>query len=183
MHHPSRWLLAMLFMVAAGCYHATVETGATPSTEVINNSFASGWIFGLVPPSTVSTAAKCPDGVAKVETQLSFVNQLVSFLTLGIYTPMEIKVTCAAATVGGAVRGPGQEGPSAAPATQADSTAPDSARAMAVPAGTRWVGSISQKMYYGVGCPAAQALPEADRLYFSSDDGPKSAGFRRSSVC
>jgi hypothetical protein len=31
-----------------------------------------------------------------VETQLSFVNQLVSFLTLSIYTPMEIKVTCAA---------------------------------------------------------------------------------------
>jgi len=36
--------------------------------------------------------------VAKVETQLSFVNQLVSFLTLGIYTPMQITVTCAAAS-------------------------------------------------------------------------------------
>ncbi len=32
-----------------------------------------------------------------VETELSFVNQLVSFLTLNIYTPMHIKVTCAAA--------------------------------------------------------------------------------------
>jgi hypothetical protein len=79
-----------------GCYHATIETGATPSNETISKSFASGWIFGLVPPSAVATAAKCPDGVAKVETQLSFVNQLVSFLTIGIYTPMEIKVTCAA---------------------------------------------------------------------------------------
>jgi Bor protein len=183
MHHSSKWLLATLFIVTAGCYHATVETGASPSTEVINKSFASGWIFGLVPPSTVSTAAKCPNGVAKVETQLSFVNQLVSFLTLGIYTPMEIKVTCAAATVGGAVRGPAQEGASAAPAAHPDSTTSDSARGMAVPAGTRWIGSISQRMYYGVGCPAAQALPEADRLYFSSADGPKSAGFKRSQAC
>ena len=32
-----------------------------------------------------------------METQLSFANQLVNFITLGIYTPMEIVVTCAAA--------------------------------------------------------------------------------------
>lgn len=79
-----------------GCYHATIETGLAPSTTVIEQSFASAWVYGLVPPNTVATAAKCPDGVAKVETQLSFVNQLVGLLTLGIYTPMEIKVTCAA---------------------------------------------------------------------------------------
>jgi hypothetical protein len=40
--------------------------------------------------------SKCPNGVSKVETQLSFVNMLVGNLTLGIYTPMSIKVTCAA---------------------------------------------------------------------------------------
>jgi hypothetical protein len=34
--------------------------------------------------------------VARVETQLSFANQLVGLLTLGIYTPMDIRVTCAA---------------------------------------------------------------------------------------
>lgn len=89
-------LCLLALMLTAGCYHATIETGATPSTQVINKSFASGWIYGLVPPSTVSTAAQCPGGVARVETQLSFVNQLVSFLTLGIYTPMRITVTCAA---------------------------------------------------------------------------------------
>jgi hypothetical protein len=82
-------------IVLAGCYHATVETGAAPSTVVIDKSFASAWIYGLVPPNTVSTAEKCPDGVAKVETQHTFVNQLVGILTLGIYTPMQIRVTCA----------------------------------------------------------------------------------------
>jgi hypothetical protein len=81
--------------VLVGCYHATIDTGAKPSTTVIENHWASGWIFGLVPPKTVETAAKCPNGVAKVETQLSFVNQLVSLLTLSIYTPMDIRVTCA----------------------------------------------------------------------------------------
>jgi len=84
------------FALCAGCYHATVETGATPSSVVVHKTFASSWIYGLVPPSTVETASRCPYGSAKVETQLSFVNQVVSLLTLGIYTPMEIKVTCAA---------------------------------------------------------------------------------------
>jgi hypothetical protein len=87
-------LVAVVALVA--CYHATIETGLQPSTQTIEKSFASGWIYGLVPPSTVSTTSRCPSGVARVETQLSFVNQLVNFLTLGIYTPMSIKVTCAA---------------------------------------------------------------------------------------
>ena len=98
MHLVPRALLAVACAVSMGCYHASVETGAKPSTEVINKSFASGWVYGLVPPSTVSTAAKCPNGPAKVETQLSFVNGVVGILTLGIYTPMQVTVTCAAAT-------------------------------------------------------------------------------------
>jgi Bor protein len=91
-----RALLPVVCAVSMGCYHASVETGAEPSTEVINKSFASGWIYGLVPPSTISTAAKCPNGAAKVETQQSFVNGVVRILTLGIYTPMQVTVTCAA---------------------------------------------------------------------------------------
>ncbi len=85
---------AGLFLLA-GCFHATIETGLAPSNQVVEKGFASSWIAGLVPPSTVETQAKCPHGVSKVETQLSFVNQLVAFLTLDIYTPMNIKVTCA----------------------------------------------------------------------------------------
>lgn len=82
-------------LLLGGCYHATIETGAKPSTVVVEKKWASGWIFGLVAPSTIETQAKCPNGVAKVETQLSFVNMLVSFLTLNIYTPMDIRATCA----------------------------------------------------------------------------------------
>ena len=89
-----RLLLAPALVAAAGaCYHATVETGATPSNVTVEKAWASGWIYGLVPPSTVETASKCPNGAARIETQVSFANQLVNFLTLGIYSPMEIKVT------------------------------------------------------------------------------------------
>jgi hypothetical protein len=89
-------ILAVI-LSCAGCYHATVDTGRTPSPQTIEKRWASGWILGLVPPATLQTAQQCPNGIARVSTQLSFPNQLVSFLTAGIYTPMEIVVTCAAA--------------------------------------------------------------------------------------
>jgi Bor protein len=85
-----------LLLALPACYHATIETGLPAGNQVIEKGFASGWIYGLVPPSPVKAMSQCPNGVSKVETQLSFVNQLVALLTLDIYTPMAIKVTCAA---------------------------------------------------------------------------------------
>jgi hypothetical protein len=84
-----------ILLLSAACYHATIETAATPSTVTIDKTWAASWVYGLVPPSTVETQQKCPNGVAKVSTQLSFANMLVGALTAGIYTPMEIIVTCA----------------------------------------------------------------------------------------
>jgi hypothetical protein len=88
--------MMLICLGAAGCYHATIDTGLPPSNQQITQPFASSWVYGLVPPNVVETAAQCPRGVARVETQLSFVNQLVGFLTFGIYTPMDIRITCAA---------------------------------------------------------------------------------------
>jgi len=93
-------LLVILFAVGSilltGCYHAQITTDLEPSNQVYEKTFASGWIYGLVPPKTVRAQDECRNGVARVETRLSFVNMLVGNLTLGIYTPMHIKVTCAA---------------------------------------------------------------------------------------
>ncbi len=87
-------LVAMLLTLSA-CYHATIQTGLAPSGQTIEEKWASGWIYGLVPPATVQTMQGCPAGVARVDTQQSFVNGLVGIITFGIYTPMEIIVTCA----------------------------------------------------------------------------------------
>jgi hypothetical protein len=99
------WLFVVVLLVFSGaCYHATIETAAKPSSTIIENKWASCWIFGLVAPKTVATAEKCPSGVAKVETRHSFLNGLVGGLTFGIYTPIHIKVTCAE---GGSARAAG----------------------------------------------------------------------------
>ncbi len=90
--------ILLIALLMSGCYHAQITTGEEPSTEVYEETFASGWLFGLVPPDVVRAQDECTNGVARVETRLSFVNMLVGNLTFGIYTPMHIKVTCAASS-------------------------------------------------------------------------------------
>ncbi len=88
----------ILLAALAGCYHATVDTGAPPSPRTIDVGWAHGFLGGLVPPGKVETASRCPNGVARVETKLSFLNMVAQGLTGGLYSPMNIKVTCAAAS-------------------------------------------------------------------------------------
>lgn len=102
-------LILGITLSLTGCYHARIETGLTPSSEVIDIPFATSFIYGLVPPATVEASAKCTSGVAIVETQHSFVNQVVAAVTFGIFTPMHITVTCAAGGAMGALDGDGVE--------------------------------------------------------------------------
>lgn len=86
---------AVAALVSSGCYHAVIETGRPSSGETIHQPWAMSFAWGLVPPPVVETAAKCPNGVARVETQWSFLNGLVNAVTAGIVTPMDILVSCA----------------------------------------------------------------------------------------
>lgn len=92
-----RVAVALAALFPLGCYHAVIDSGKPPGTVTIDEDWASGFLWGLVAPPQVQSAAKCPAGISKVETQHSFLNSLVGGLTLGIYTPMQINVTCAAA--------------------------------------------------------------------------------------
>lgn len=89
-------LIPILAFALSGCYHAKVSTGKRPSGQTVEKAWATSFINGLVPPSTVEVAQQCPNGVAMVETKLSFLNQIVGGFTGGLYSPMHITVTCAA---------------------------------------------------------------------------------------
>jgi hypothetical protein len=84
-------------LALAGCYHAVIETGRPAGTTVVTKPWAMSFIFGLVPPPVENVAQQCTNGVSKVETQHSFLNGLVAFVTFSLVTPMQIDVTCAAA--------------------------------------------------------------------------------------
>jgi len=83
-------------LLLAGCYRVTVVTAAPPSATVIDKPWQHSFIYGLVPPDSVVVREQCPNGVARVVTEHSFLNGLVSALTWSLYTPIHVAVTCAA---------------------------------------------------------------------------------------
>ena len=92
----SRAAAVVAAFALTGCYHAVIQTGRPESSDVISIKWANSFVYGLVPPPVLETASRCTNGVAKVETQHSFLNGLVGIITFGIYTPMQLDVTCAA---------------------------------------------------------------------------------------
>ena len=91
-------LALVLALGVSACYHATIETGLPPGPDKIEKKWAHSFLGGLVPPETIETMEKCPNGVAKVETRHSFLNQVAAAITWSIYSPIEIIVTCAASS-------------------------------------------------------------------------------------
>jgi hypothetical protein len=85
----------LLAVLLAGCYHVTVITANAPSTTQVDKEWVNSFVLGLVPPPELNVRDQCPQGVAKVETERSFLNGLVAVLTQNIYTPMHTTVTCA----------------------------------------------------------------------------------------
>ena len=92
--------LASLAVSTTGCYHTQVTTGRPAGTTVVDKPWAMSFVYGLVAPKAVDAAAACPGGTAMVETEISFLNGLVSGITFGLVTPMHITVTCASGTTG-----------------------------------------------------------------------------------
>jgi hypothetical protein len=129
-------LVAVVSFVS-GCYHAIIETGRPAGSQVIDRPWAMSFIYGLVPPSVENVASRCPAGVARVETQHSFLNGLVQVLTFGIVTPMRITVTCASG-------GTASLDTPAAPVVRVDATGMTSEREAAFRHAVRLAASTNQ---------------------------------------
>jgi hypothetical protein len=90
-------VIPILAFAISGCYSAQVTTDKQPSGQVIEKPWATGFVAGLATPGAqIDAAQQCSNGVAMVETQVSFLNQLATFVTFNLYSPMSVTVTCAA---------------------------------------------------------------------------------------
>jgi hypothetical protein len=105
-------LIAAAALVNGACYHQVIETGRTAGTTIIDKPWQMSFVYGLVPPPAIDVGTQCPGGIARVETQHTFVNGLVAAVTFGIVTPIRATVTCAAGTA--------RTGALTAPRTQAE---------------------------------------------------------------
>jgi hypothetical protein len=94
-------ILAVAFctLIAGGCFRVTVITGAPAAPQVVNKLWQYSFVYGLVPPPELNVQQQCPQGIAQVETERSFLNGLVGAITYSIFTPMHAKITCASGPV------------------------------------------------------------------------------------
>ena len=80
-----------------GCAQQTFTVQNKPAAvapkETITHHFN---VSGIGQKKTVDAAKICggAENVVKTETQQTFVNGLLGFITLGIYTPLEARVYC-----------------------------------------------------------------------------------------
>lgn len=88
-------LAVSAFALTTGCYHQVVNTGLPASSTVVQKSFHPTWIFGLVQAQPIDVRQQCPSGIALAGTRRTFLNGLVGGLTLGLFTPHEVTITCA----------------------------------------------------------------------------------------
>jgi hypothetical protein len=84
-----------MVVLGSGCFHSVVDTGLQPGPVGYLEEWETSWLIGAVPARVDATAA-CDGPWARVETQQSLLNGIVTALTLGIYAPHEVEVTCAA---------------------------------------------------------------------------------------
>jgi hypothetical protein len=101
MLHRRRALMPALLcamLLSSACFHQIVQTGATAGTTVVDKPWVNTFIFGLVAAPEIDVRQQCPGGVATIETEQSLVNGLVALVTIGIYTPQHVRVTCTGRT-------------------------------------------------------------------------------------
>ena len=83
----SRVLGGLMLLTTTACFH-----------QVVQHKWVSTWIFGLVEAKPIDARLSCPTGVATIDTQTSFVNGLAAMITLGIWDPQTVTITCASGT-------------------------------------------------------------------------------------
>ncbi len=91
--------MALVLVLASGCYrHIYQVPGAIPAGFPAYSRWHHHLIFGLVNLSgDVDLPAVCPNGIARITDEHTFLNWLVSALIGGfIYTPTTVEIWCAA---------------------------------------------------------------------------------------
>jgi hypothetical protein len=86
--------LAFLFLALGACQTVKFQTAAPESGRRYEQR-VSFWFWGLMGKHDVDLDAACPEGAASWQNQQTFGDLLFDLVTLGIYAPRTVTVTCA----------------------------------------------------------------------------------------
>ena len=89
-------LIVATTITLSGCAAQTFNINGSAGRYPTDQSSQTFFIGGIGQEQSVDAARVCGgvENIIKVETQTTFMNGLLGFLTFGIYTPREAKVYC-----------------------------------------------------------------------------------------
>lgn len=95
----TRWMrrvaAAAALLALTGCYNVHYRSSRPASDRTFDRSM-NFFLWGLVGDPEINIAEVCgPSGYATLKTTDTFVDGLLATLTLGIYVPRTLVVTCA----------------------------------------------------------------------------------------
>lgn len=93
-------LALILSMTATGCYKATfVEDPVLAKREPTHEEWADHYAFGLIGDKDYDVNEWCPAGAGVVKTGGNAGTTALTIVTLGVYAPRKVYVTCDSKTV------------------------------------------------------------------------------------
>lgn len=91
----ARASVAVALLTSSCAYRYRFDTGLPESgREVTRLAHISGW--GWSTPDPFDLEEMCPEGVARFGSEVTVLNWLPAFFTLGIYSPRTVIARCAA---------------------------------------------------------------------------------------
>ena len=89
-------LATALALLITGCAQQTFTVQNKPAAVAPKETITHHFFVSGIERKTVDAAKICggAENVVKAETQQTFVNGLLGFIALGIYTPLEARVYC-----------------------------------------------------------------------------------------
>jgi Bor protein len=88
-------LLIGALPLSVACHTMTFQVADGPAGVVVKDR-KSFYLGGLVPTKHVDVAQFCPNGAVAITEEISFVDGLLSLVTLSIYTPRSSYYECSA---------------------------------------------------------------------------------------
>ena len=80
--------------LSSGCHTMKFDVGSGPVEQVVYER-KSFYLGGLAPTVKVDVSEHCPNGAVAIREETTFVDGLLSFVTLSIYTPRSSWYYCA----------------------------------------------------------------------------------------
>jgi hypothetical protein len=88
------WLIGVLLVT--GCFRVTYVSSTRLPSEVKVRHTHDFWVLGLVGEAHLRPDADCAGrGVARMASGLTIVDSLLTIVTIGIYAPRTVVITCA----------------------------------------------------------------------------------------